>query len=85
MCTKLLQYTRNPGCNGTGKAILHSLSLLVPEQRDWINIGLGTPQQGTSHLQTLLDSWGINLENTCPAPMEKEIFFSPSKDSSEGQ
>lgn len=38
---------------------------------------LGTPQQGTPHLQTLLDSWDTSLENTCPAPLEKEDFFNP--------
>lgn len=38
-------------------------------------MGLGTPQQGTPQLQTLLDSWDTSLENACPAPLEKEVFF----------
>lgn len=52
---------------------------LIPEHWGWIkvNMGLGSPQQGTPQLQTLLDSWDTSLENACPALPEKEVFFNP--------
>ena len=40
-------------------------------------MGLGTPQQGMPQVQTLLGSWDTSLENACPAPLEKEVFFNP--------
>lgn len=78
MCAKWLHYTRNPGCRGTGKATCNSSFFpLSSLNRDWIkvNMGLGTPKQVTSQLQTLLDSWDTSLENTYPALLEKEVFF----------